>query len=180
VRPRRTSYEHGGVTVQYQVPRREIFISYHHGDQFWKEMLVQEFAIKWGVFTDGSLDDRIDSTQTEYVHRQIREQFITGTSVTIVLCGSETWKRRYVDWEIHTTLLKRHGLLGLIVPNTPPISPGSFPVPQRFLDNASRYALLYSWPTSPSDLRLWIEDAIQRATRIEPENARVQMTNNLP
>src|SRR5262245_32055382 len=101
---------------------RRVFVSYHHADQAWKNALVQEFSRRLGIFTDGSLDDRVDSNQPDYVHRQIREEYITGSSVTIVLCGAQTWKRRYIDWEIHSTLFKRHALLGIVLPGTPTIA----------------------------------------------------------
>jgi hypothetical protein len=53
-------------------PTRRAFISYHHADQQWKDLFVTEFAVRQAAFTDGSLDDRVDSTQPDYVHRQIR------------------------------------------------------------------------------------------------------------
>jgi hypothetical protein len=164
----------------YTSTTRRIFISYHHADQYWKNAFVNEFATRLGIFTDGSLDDRVDSTRPDYVHRQIREEYITGTSATIVLCGAETWKRRYVDWEIHSTLLKRHGLLGIIVPNTPQTGPNSYRVPDRLDDNLSNYARLRYWPTTGGELGAWIEEVIEAARRITPVNTRTQMTNNRP
>jgi len=48
--------------------------------------------------------------------RGIRENFITGTSCTIVLCGAQTHLRKYVHWEIKATLDKEHGLIGVNLP----------------------------------------------------------------
>jgi hypothetical protein len=45
--------------------------------------------------------------------QRIRDKHITGTSCTIVLCGSLTPWRKYVDWEIKATLDKEHGLIGI-------------------------------------------------------------------
>lgn len=160
--------------------RRRVFVSYHHADQTWKNLFVSEFSVRLGVFTDGSLDDRVGSSQPEYVHRQIREEYITGTSATIVLCGVETWKRRYIDWEIHSTLLKRHGLLGVVLPTTPPIALNTYRVPDRLDDNLPRYARLTHWPTGGDELRARIEEAIRTAVVVEPVNSRVQMTHNRP
>jgi len=42
------------------------------------------------VFQDQSLDDEVESDDLEYVNRVIREDYIKGSSITIVLCGSET------------------------------------------------------------------------------------------
>jgi hypothetical protein len=68
------------------------------------------------VITDTSIDRRIGSDDVDYHQQVIREQHITGSSVTVVLCGAETWKRRWVDWEIQMTLNKRHALLGICLP----------------------------------------------------------------
>ena len=63
-------------------------------------------------------DDFIDSDDRDYVMRRIREKYLTDSTVTIVLIGKCTAKRKYVDWEIASTLRndpqnKRSGLLGI-------------------------------------------------------------------
>jgi hypothetical protein len=166
--------------MTFSYTRRKVFISYHHADQYWKNSFVQDFCDRQGIFYDGSLDDRVASTQPEYVHRQIREEYVTGTSVTIVLCGAETWKRRYIDWEIHSTLLKTHGLFGIIIPDTPQSGINNYLVPDRLSDNLGAYAALYHWPVSGDQLRAWIEESIARAQRTTANNSRIQMTNNRP
>ncbi len=89
----------------YYGTRRKVFISYHHrGDQEWSNRFTKLFAEHYEIFYDNSLDGRIRSDDPEYIHRAIREDHIVGSSITIVLCGAETWKRKYVDWEIHSTL----------------------------------------------------------------------------
>lgn len=160
--------------------RRWVFVSYHHADQAWKDHFVEQFCTRMQVFHDGSLDDRIDSTQPDYVHRQIREDYITGTSVTIVLCGAETWKRRYIDWEIHSTLHKRHGLLGIVIPNTPAVGLNSYRVPDRLKDNIPGYAARHHWPASAAELQGMIEASLYRSNQIAPDNSRAQMANNRP
>jgi hypothetical protein len=44
--------------------------------------------------------EHINSGDSDYVMRCIREKKIAGTSCTVVLIGKCTWARRYVDWEI--------------------------------------------------------------------------------
>jgi hypothetical protein len=51
--------------------------------------------------------------------RVIREDYIKGSSITIALCGAQTWKRRFIDWEIASTLHHEHALLGILIPGTP-------------------------------------------------------------
>ena len=49
-------------------------------------------------------DDVIESTDTDYVMRRIRELYLQDSTVTIVLIGKCTWARRFVDWEIQASL----------------------------------------------------------------------------
>lgn len=49
-------------------------------------------------------DDIINSTDTNYVMRRIRELYLKDSTVTIVLMGKYTYTRRYVDWEIQASL----------------------------------------------------------------------------
>jgi hypothetical protein len=77
--------------------------------------------------------------------RRIREEYLTGTSCTVVLCGKETPWRKFVDWEIKATLDKQHGLVGVGFPDNP-VTNGKVRVPDRFLDNyQSGYAVWLSW-----------------------------------
>lgn len=101
----------------HQPIRRKIFVSYHHqNDQAYANWLSDSLSGQLDVFVDRSLREPIDSNDPEYINRVIREDQIVGSSVTVVLCGSETYKRMYVDWEIRSTLHHQHALLGLALP----------------------------------------------------------------
>src|SRR5207248_1595735 len=85
--------------------RREIFVSYHHqADQYYYNQFASVFSNTYRVIQDNSLRYGINSDDAEYVMRRIREEYLTGTSCTIVLCGKETHLRKFVDWEIKATL----------------------------------------------------------------------------
>lgn len=49
-------------------------------------------------------EDIIDSENTDYVMRRIRELYLQDSTVTIVLIGKCTWARRFVDWEVQASL----------------------------------------------------------------------------
>jgi MTH538 TIR-like domain (DUF1863) len=88
----------------------------------------------------------IQSDDTEYVMRQIREQYISGTSCTVVLIGARSHERKYLDWEIKATLDKGHGLLGIVLPTHTKNYEGKIVVPDRFLDNyKTGYATFEHW-----------------------------------
>lgn len=94
--------------------------------------------------------------------RHIRENYVSGSSCTIVLVGRDTWGRKFVDWEIDATLSKEHGLLGLQLP-TLPIVGAAVTVPDRLSDNIqSGYAIWKRWDylvANPGHLPVWIEEA---------------------
>lgn len=127
--------------------RRKIFVSYHHGgDQAHYDEFSRFFHDQYETIRDNSLDRLIQSDDTEYVMRQIREQYLTGTSCTIVLIGAKSHERKYLDWEIKATLDKCHGLVGIVLPTHVKNPLGEIVVPDRFLDNhKSGYAVWAHW-----------------------------------
>ncbi|MFY7819708.1 MAG: TIR domain-containing protein [Rhodoluna sp.] len=150
--------------------RRKCFISYYSGDQAEVEAFLEDFGDVFipkvvGV-TDG--DDFIDSTDTDYVMSRIRANYLGDSTVTILLLGSCTHSRRYIDWELKTSLrqgaYEPNGLLGL----TLPYKNGAAHLPPRFKENwqekSAGYALYHSYPTSKEQLREWIEKAYSRRT----------------
>lgn len=159
------------------LPRRKVFISYFKGDKVWVDKLVSDYGQPGtGVFIPSVVgvkdeDDFVDSEDSEYIISAIRERYIRDTSVTIVLIGQCTHSRKYVDWEIKSSLRQPtngipNGLLGLAVP--PPKDFLGNPIwhnlPDRFSKNYTQnrpdisYARYYTWPTSAADLRRWIEE----------------------
>lgn len=95
---------------------------------------------------DRSSEREIDSDNAEYVMRNIRENYLMGTSCTVVLCGIGTPYRKFVDWEIKATLDKEHGLIGVNLPTNSVTSNGTYIVPDRFFDNhQSCYGIWIQW-----------------------------------
>ena len=99
--------------------RHKCFVSYHQDDEDEVIQFIDDYSSVFiakvlGVSDD---DDFIHSSNKDYVMRRIRELYLTDSTVTIVLIGKCTWARKYVDWEIASTLRndsnnKRSGLLG--------------------------------------------------------------------
>lgn len=127
--------------------QRSIFVSYHHDrDQACYDEFSRIFSDVYGIVRDNSLERLIDSDDPDYVMRRIRENHISGTSCTIVLCGPETRWRKYVDWEIKATLDKEHGLISVNLPHNPRDYLGRVHKPDRLQDNIdSGYALWVEW-----------------------------------
>lgn len=166
----------------YYGTKRKVFISYHHrGDQKWFDEFTRLFSERYEIFFDNSLDGRIRSDDPEYINRKIREENIFGTSITMVLCGEETGKRKYVDWEIHSTLHHGHALMGIALPTATRGDQNRIIVPDRLRENIeSGYAHWVSWNTDPQTLQMAIENAIQRSEdKSKVRNDREKMQRNL-
>jgi len=152
-------------------PKRTVFVSYHHGnDRNYYDEFERIFADAYEAIEDNSVDRLIDSADADYVIRKIRENYITGTSCTIVLCGSETPWRKFVDWEIKATLDKQHGLIGVNLPTNPLTPNRTYTVPDRLYDNSQRgYALWIQWSqllARPDFLTQQIELANKQPARL--------------
>lgn len=164
--------------------RRKVFISFHHGnDQGWFERFRNTFGTGYEVFYDNSLDGHVRSDDAEYVDRKIREDYIVGSSITIVLCGAETWKRKYVDWEIYATLYHKHALLGIALPTASRNVQSQIVVPDRLHVNIkSGYAQwLPTWPPDATALKTVIEAAIAKSAQtLRIDNSAAKMQRNKP
>lgn len=102
------------------------FISYHHeNDQYYKHHLTW-LASEYGAFVDKSLpvtgipdDDR----SSESIRREIRDDYLRDSEVTILLCGQETRGRKHVDWELKSSMVngrvnRKSGILVINLPGT--------------------------------------------------------------
>lgn len=155
---------------QKEAARRKCFISYYSDDQAEVETFLADFGDVFipKVIGVTDADDFIDSADTDYVMGRIRAKYLGDSTVTILLIGSCTHSRRYIDWELKTTLRQGaynpNGLLGL----TLPYKNGTAHLPPRFKENWKKegtcYAQYHSYPTSKEQLRKWIEEAFNRRT----------------
>jgi len=163
--------------------KRKVFVSYHHGnDQYWYDRFSVLFGDTYDIVYDNSLERRIDSDDTAYVDRRIRENYIVGTSITVVLCGAETWKRKYLDWETYATLYCEHALLGICLPTALDTIDGKKRAPDRFVDNWNTgYAHWMHWSEDPIVVKTAIEEAVRKsASKQLINNSRLKFTRNLP
>src|SRR4051812_45355630 len=110
--------------------RRKVFLSYHHGgDRPYYQWFADKFANELQLVHDNSVERTIGSKDPDYVIRRIRENYLTGASVTIVLCGRNTWGRRYVDWEILASINQQMGIIGLNLPTNEQLDNGTYRTP---------------------------------------------------
>lgn len=160
--------------MPYQGIKRRVFISHYRGDKLEVDNFINKFANVEKVFTPYVLgandnDDFINSSNPEYVMSQIRENYLKDSTVTIVLVGSCTHSRRYIDWEIKSSFRQGNyapnGLIGIILPSQGKTAY----LPPRFEKNWNSnefncYARYYTYPSSASILSGLIDDAYNART----------------
>ncbi len=156
--------------------KRKVFISHYKGDKKAVDEFIKNFATEEEVFIPKVLgandnDDFINSTDTDYVMTQIRNKYLSDSTVTIVLIGDCTHSRRYVDWEIKSSLRQGsytpNGLIGILLP----YKGGSGYLPERMEsnwvsgDNSKSYSLFKIYPRTAKELDDWIEEAFLNRTK---------------
>ena len=102
----------------------KVFISYHHAnDQYYEEQLLS-LNDRFDIFIDQSVDtgDISDDLDDATIREKIRDEYLRDSSVTILLVGLDTKKRKHVDWEIYSSMYdgkvnKRSGVLVINLPS---------------------------------------------------------------
>lgn len=171
--------------------RHKCFVSYHVDDADEVTRFLERFGHVFiprviGVTAE---DDFVNSDDTDYVMDQISERYLRDSTVSIVMVGQCTWSRRFVDWEIYSSLRptsarSRNGLMAITLPSVANLA-GRKP-PLRVDDNIAGtdgtegYARWWKYPTSAQQLRRNIETVFgYRTSRAElVDNSRARRLRN--
>jgi len=167
--------------------KHKVFVSYHHeNDEKYRNLFGNMFG---SIYVSKSVEigDFESNLKTETIRRKIRDEFLRDSTVTVVLVGKETWKRKHVDWEIsssirHTQYNPRSGLLGIILPTHPDYGKDTYNphlIPPRLHDNIkSKFAKIYDWSDNVNSVEEWIHNAFSIKDKINPDNSRDLYKNN--
>jgi hypothetical protein len=143
---------------------RSVFFSFHYQNDVWRANQIRNLHIVTGCaaagFQDGSLWEEAKRKSDAAIKKLIDDGLI-GTTVTVVLIGSETSKRKYVGYEIEQSLARGNGLLGIYVHNMKDkdgkVSPkGAVPA-----SLSATKAPVYEWDSTK--FGDWVEAAAKRA-----------------
>lgn len=94
---------------------RNVFYSFHYDDVFRVNHIRLGFKFRTGdKVRDRSLWEKVRRTNTENLKRVINAG-LSGTTVTCVLAGAETWLREWVRYEIARSLFCNKGLLTVFI-----------------------------------------------------------------
>ncbi|WP_333758639.1 TIR domain-containing protein [Streptomyces sp. ISBFB 2968] len=157
--------------------RHKCFLSYHAVDAEEVLAFVEKFGNYFipraiGVSED---DPVIESEDSDYIMDRIRSKYLSDSTVTMVMVGKCTWARKFVDWEVYSSLRrdKVNRLNGLIAIQLPSGKSAGGSLPARVSNNVIReeekdigYARYYAYPNSGTTLQSWVQDAFDaRQTR---------------
>lgn len=99
---------------------RRTFFSFHYANDIWRANIVRNSWItqdrKAAGFIDAADFEEIKKGGKSAIEKWIRDQ-LEGTSVTVVLIGSDTSNRDYVKYELEKSWGRGNGILGIYVHN---------------------------------------------------------------
>ncbi len=132
----------------------KVFISHHHdNDQAFKEEL-SKFGIQNRIFIDQSVDtgDISDDLSDESIREKIRDEYLRDSSVTILLAGTDTWRRKHIDWEIYSSMYdgKVNKKSGIIVVSLPTVDCNYYTAPYGDEEKRLIYPECQSWTSIES------------------------------
>ena len=175
------------------VLRHKVFLSYYHDED---AEYRNEFETRFGnvmVSRSVNIGDIDPTTKTEYIMQTIRNDYLSDSTVTVVLIGAHTWQRKYVDWEIYSSLRDtskspRSGLIGILLPTYPRSQLGYYnpnTIPPRLWDNVNKredgqepFSQIYTWTEDQSFMQTIIDKAFERRNKINPINNRPMFAKN--
>lgn len=160
---------------------RRAFFSFHYQDDIWRAGQIRNSWVtqdrEMAGFWDAADWENVKRGGDEAIRRWIENQ-LSGTSVTVVLIGSQTAERRYVRYEIKRSHERGNGLLGVCIHklkdwNGQTSAAGTNPFEQFYIeDDGVRTSLsemypLYDWVSDDGygNFAGWVERAARDAGR---------------
>lgn len=143
-----------------------VFVSYHHANDQSRADYLRDTYGSDNTLIDRSLADAYDDKTDDEILALIRTNHLKNSTVTIVLIGSETAKRKWVDWEIYSSLRSygdrtRNGLLAIYLPT-------AGETPARLQDNLdSGYAVSMKWENISWQLSSKIDEAFNNRDKTD-------------
>ena len=156
---------------------RQTFFSFHYQRDIFRVNVVRKstaFAqlAHQGIF-DHSLWESAKGIGGDPALQRMIDRGLLGASVTVVLIGLETHRRRWVKYEIQRSHASRKGLLGVDITKiknvgkeTDPTGPNPF-VKLGIVDYDGKPIRVHRWNNDDGfhNLVTWVEEAARRAGR---------------
>lgn len=99
---------------------RRVFFSFHYDNDITRSMTVRNSWVTQGKEAAGFIDkaefEQVKRRGDQAVYKWIDKQ-LEGTSVTVVLIGSDTLNRPFVQYEICKSLQRGNAVIGVLIHN---------------------------------------------------------------
>ena len=183
-------YRNCWIIPMWPIRRHKVFVSYYHTeDQAARDRFENLYVGTYEIMDSRSvkIGEIPYGLSLDETARRIRDDKLSDSTVTVVLIGKNTWRRKFVDWEIAGTIRDtaanpRSGLLGIFLPSHPSYGGNCYDpytIPPRLHDNVEcGFASLHDWSDSPATVALWIDSAYRRRNEIIPDNSHVRFAKN--
>ena len=98
---------------------RKTFFSFYYKNDVWRAMQIRNSWVtkddkEAAGFIDAADFEKLGKEGKDAIERWINKQ-LDGTSVTVVLIGSDTSNRPYVKYELQKSYQKGNGMLGIYI-----------------------------------------------------------------
>jgi hypothetical protein len=160
----------------FRRPKRRLFVSYDHlrdGPRYERFLLL--FGSGFEFVRDNSMERELGADDAEAHIAYLSREAMAGCHAAAVLCGPETHRRKFVDWEIRAALGKGLALLAIPLPDCPRDAAGNLVLPPRFQRNFdSGYAVLCPWSglaATVEDLSAKVRFALERPPELIDNSA---------
>lgn len=164
---------------------RQVFFSFHYDEDIWRVNQIRHVGVTrdWESlpFMDAAsweaVKRRGEAAVTSWIDRQLE-----GTGVTVVLIGSQTARRKYVNYEIQESHNQGKGLLGIYIHQLKnqfgqTATKGSNPLANVTIQENGLYGPYkmplsdiyptydWQWDNGYQNIGRWIEEAAKKAGR---------------
>ncbi|TGL62032.1 hypothetical protein EHQ64_09180 [Leptospira sarikeiensis] len=154
---------------------RKTFFSFHYKKDNWRASIVRNSWVTQDSagFFDSADWEAVKKKDDSSIEKWIDNQ-LSGTSVTVILIGSDTYGRKWINYEITSSWKKGNGLLGIYIHNIKDkdektSTKGLNPFTQwKFTLSGEEVSIpTYDWIKDDgyNNLGKWIEDAAKRRGR---------------
>lgn len=159
---------------------RTAFFSFNYDEDNWRAAQVRnsdvvDSNLETSGFIDGAEWEEVKQGGDEAIEAWIDEQ-MKGCSVTVLLIGSDSYDRKWIDYEIKESYESGMGIVGVRIHNIKDqdgmtTTPGKNPLNKwsdaETEENLSEIFQTYNWENDDGrqNLKEWIEEAAQIVDR---------------
>lgn len=113
----------------------KVFISYHHANEGGIKEDLLRINEKHNIFIDCSVStgDIDEDLEPQAIRQTIRRNYLSGSTVILLIVGRETKYRKHVDWELYSSMYNgtNFGRSGVVVLHAPYCQSDYFTAPSE-------------------------------------------------